>query len=100
VSRNLPFVEASDEAGLREVTDECGCSGKRKREALDALAAEAPPAEEVYLTEKEAEDMRGAVDYARAAYGYAFLSGGLSSIARYLHMQVRQLASLPELNCN
>lgn len=42
------------------------------------------------LTQELADDMHGAVDFARAAYGYAFLSGGLSSIARYLHMQVRQ----------
>jgi hypothetical protein len=38
----------------------------------------------------DADDMRAAVDFARAAYGYAFLCGGMSSIARYLHMQTVQ----------
>lgn len=36
------------------------------------------------------EDMQAAVDFSRAAYGYAYLCGGISSIARYLHMQTVQ----------
>jgi hypothetical protein len=31
-----------------------------------------------------------AVDYSRAAYGYAFLAGGLSSVFAYIHMQTVQ----------
>ena len=46
------------------------------------------PGSHTELSEELAQDMRSAVDFARAAYGYAFLSGGLSSIPRYLHMQV------------
>lgn len=46
------------------------------------------PGSHMHLTEELAHDMGSTVDFARAAYGYAFLSGGLSSISRYLHMQV------------
>eukprot|EP00892_Ulva_mutabilis_P008900 jgi/Ulvmu1/6382/UM003_0010.1 len=53
----------------------------------------APPAaahEGGQLEDGLLEDMQAAVDFARAAYGYAFLCGGMSSIARYLHMQTVQ----------
>ena len=36
------------------------------------------------------EDLRAAVDFSRAAYGYAFLQGGMGSIYRYVHMQTVQ----------
>lgn len=42
------------------------------------------------LEEALLEDMQAAVDFSRGAYGYAFLCGGMSSIARYLHMQTVQ----------
>ena len=42
------------------------------------------------LEEALLEDMQAAVDFSRAAYGYAFLCGGMSSIPRYLHMQTVQ----------
>jgi hypothetical protein len=36
------------------------------------------------------DDFQAAADFARAAYGYAFLHGGLSSVYRYVHMQTVQ----------
>ena len=34
--------------------------------------------------------MQVAIDFSRAAYGYAFLTGGMSSVLAYLHMQTVQ----------
>jgi hypothetical protein len=42
------------------------------------------------LTPELLSDMAAAVDFGRAAYGYAFLCGGMSSIYRYVHMQTVQ----------
>jgi hypothetical protein len=39
---------------------------------------------------RQMEDLQAAVDFSRAAYGYAFLHGGLSSVYRYVHMQTVQ----------
>jgi hypothetical protein len=69
-----------------------GCRLDEGAEPVDDMHSDSHPGSHLgspaELTEELTADMRSAVDFARAAYGYAFLSGGLSSIARYLHMQV------------
>lgn len=69
-----------------------------KSEGTDAAAGSRPATQAAPAPEAAAEvtptlitDFQCAVDFARAAYGYAFLAGGMSSIYRYLHMQARCL---------
>ena len=57
--------------------------------SLQDRAAEAA-ADLSQVSAGDTDDLAAAVDFSRAAYGYALLSGGLSSIYRYLHMQTLQ----------
>lgn len=81
-----PLARPQRTADEQRAPDSAADAAEPRKEARHAAAEE----EDLRLEEGLLEDMQAAVDFARAAYGYAFLCGGMSSIARYLHMQTVQ----------